>query len=130
MPELVDKHSSVAASNLLSLFTVPPTQVSIDSSHYQAVHLTSAVKSDGPFCFIIPPGPYYFHMAKNYLLITMKITKADGIKPAVADVVAPINLIGRCIFKQCRLALNGRVVYDSGPMLAYRSFLETELNYS
>lgn len=131
MPELIDKFSTPCASTLLDLFKVPPTQVSVDASYYQPIHLTNSCKSDGPWNFLIQPGPHYFHMNKNFLLVTLKITKADGTAPkdVDSDPVGPINMIAKTLFRQVKVTVNGRVAFDSGPNYAYRAYLETELNF-
>jgi ribonucleoside-diphosphate reductase beta chain len=128
MKEILDKNSSACGSGLLDLFSVPQTQVQIDSSFYQPIYATSAVKPDGPFGFIVPASPHYFHMKHNFLLITLKLTKADQTKATAGD-CAPIQLIAKTLFRQCKVIVNGKVAFDSGPLLAYRAYLETELNY-
>jgi hypothetical protein len=45
------------------------------------------------------------------------------------DKVAPINLLGKTFAKQVTVLLNGKQAYDSGDLYAYRSFIETELNF-
>ena len=104
MPELLDRHSQPCASSLLDLFRLPPTQVSIDNSYYQPIHLVHSCKAEGPWQLQISPSPHFFHMCKNYLVMTMKIVKNDNsvIKP-VDGLVGPINLIAKTIFRQVSL---------------------------
>jgi len=59
----------------------------------------------------------------------MKIVKADGKDISDTDgPVAPINMIGKTLFRQVKVTVNGRLAYDSGPNYAYRAILETECN--
>lgn len=73
-------------------------------------------------------------MNKNYIYMQLSISpgkqpaKADGSIPDTPE-VAPINLIGKTFFRQVKLFLNNKLVFDSGDKYAYRAFLETELNY-
>jgi hypothetical protein len=60
----------------------------------------------------------------------MKIVKADGKDISDADgLVAPINMIGKTLFRQTKATVNGRLAYDSGSNYAYRAMLETECNF-
>ena len=98
----------------LDLFSVPPTQAALVPS---------------------PPSPHMLHLFKNYLLFELRIRHEDGTNlKHGADVTAdppigPINLIGKTLFSQIELMLNGTEVFNSGNKYAYRAFLETELNY-
>ena len=78
MPELIDQSSATCGSSLLDLFSVPPTQVSLNTSYYQTIRLNNSCTPTGPWSFTLLPSPQYAHLYKNYLVIDVAITKEDG----------------------------------------------------
>ena len=130
MAQLLDKESTPSASSLINLFSVPPTQTVIDHSYWYAAHPVNTVTSDGPYQFHVSSGPDYLQLGKNYLYMKLKITKPNGTALTEDDCVAPINMLGKTFIKQVKVGVNGKLAFDSGSMYAYRSYLETELNYS
>ena len=129
MAQLLDKDSVPSTNTLLDLFSVPPTQTVIDSSYWYAAHSVNTVKSEGPFKFVVPAGPDYLQLGNNYLWMKAKITKPDGTAMVAEDTCGTINMIGKTLFQQVKVSLNGKLAYDSGDLYAYRTCLETELNY-
>lgn len=139
MSKLIDKVSVPSTKTELDLFQVPPTQVAVQQSRWKEVHLQNPCTNEGPYTFHISPDPQMMHLAKNYLFMQFRIRRGDntalvapgveGVVPANIDSVGPINLLGKTFFRQIKLFLNGTEVFDSGTNYAYRSFLETELNY-
>ncbi len=136
MAKIIDALSSIGTKSELNLFDVPPTQVVVENSRWNEVNLRNACTNNGPYEFHVGQNPQYLHLAKNYLLIECKIVKEDGtnlVHDADAEnrdpLIGPINLIGKTFIRQVKLSLNGIEVFDSGDKYAYRSYLETELNY-
>ena len=136
MSKIIDSLSPPGTKTELNLFDMPPTQVAVENCRWKEINLRNACTNDGPYEFHIGPDPQYLHLAKNYLLIRIKITKEDGnnlihvaANPLVDPLIGPINLIGKTFIQQVKLMLNGTEVFDSGDKYAYRAFLETELNY-
>jgi hypothetical protein len=130
MSKFVSGESAPSTKSELDLFTVPATQVAVEKTRWLEVHLDNPCTSNGPFDFHIPPGPLYLQLNKNYLLMEVRIMDHDGTPlDAQSPHVAPINLIGKTLFRQVKLSLNGTEVYDSGDKYHYRSYIETELNY-
>ena len=132
---LIDSLSTASTKSELDFFTVPPTQVVVKRGYWDEINLTNPVTDEGPYEFHLPPDPHFIQLNKNYLYMQLSVTPgtmpaaADGSIPATPK-VAPINLIGKTFLRQVKLFLNGKLVYDSGDKYAYRSFLETELNYN
>ena len=128
--KLIDELSFPSTKTELELFSVPGTQVAVEKSKWREIPLANACTNDGPYEFHIPPGPHMLHLYKNYLLIEFRIRRTDGTRLIVGDpVVGPINLLGKTFFNEVRLILNGTEVFNSGNKYAFRSFLETELNF-
>lgn len=137
MSKLLDKLSPPSTKSELDLFTVPPTQVAVRRNFWDEVHLKNPCTNEGPFEFHLTPDIYMIDLSKNYILLRLQIVKGDGTDCQATeaqnvwngDLVAPVNLLGKTFFKQVKIFLNGKLISDSGDNYAYRSFIETELNY-
>lgn len=141
MSKLIDHNSLPSTKTELDLFSLPPTQVSIESGYWAPNRLVNTCTNSGPWQFDVQANPQYLQLAKNYLWVKLRIVKGDGseLTPSraaaggnaavVGDKVGPINILGKTLFKQIKVSLNGHQAFDSGDNYAYRAFLETELNY-
>jgi len=132
MLKLIDAQSAPTCKSETDLFSVPPTEVSIEKGHWFAAYPTNTLKNEGPFDFRINADPHYIQLAKNYLFMKIKITKDKGENLAAdgtTDKVGPINLIGKTLFRQVKVFIGGKLVSDSGDLYAYRSYMETHLNF-
>ena len=88
----------------------------------------SALQQGAPIEFAITGAPgQYLDMAKSYLHIRAKITKADGTKPAAEAQVGPVNLTLHSMFSSVEVTLGGKMISDNNGMYAQRSYLETLL---
>lgn len=138
---LIDQHSLVSTKQELQLFDIPPTQVTINRTYWTEVQPIRDGRNEGPFVFSIGKDPHLLHINKNYIHVVMRIVNGDG-TPLVAAVpagapagaaavhpaVGPINLIGKTLWQQVKLFLNGIQVSDSGDKYPYKAYIETELN--
>ena len=131
MAQLLDGGSEPTADSLTNFFDVPPTQTVVESSYWHAARPVNTLTNEGPYKFVLPAGPDYTHLAKNYLYLKFRVLNEDGtnIKEDETDNVGTINAIGKTLFKQVKVHLNGKLTYDSGDLYAYRAYLETELNF-
>src|SRR5690349_9707082 len=93
----IDKDSTNAITNALSIFDIPPTNVSVSSSEFRE-YLTLNPLTDIPYHFKIHASTNYIDLSKCYLLMECKITKKDattGVYKAMTranvatDIVAP-----------------------------------------
>lgn len=131
--------SSPAAINAVNLFAQPSTQVQIENSRWIHLNLQNTLTDQGPFLFRVYNDVEYLLLNKNYIIMEMRILKQQAdqtwtpIKAKKADntdypMVGPIQMLGKTFFKTVKLTLNGTEVYDSGPLYAYRVYLENELS--
>lgn len=140
MAQLLDSRSSLASKTELDLFQLPPTQVAIDNGWFQEVHLKNTLTSTGPYEFEITADNAFTDMSRNYIFMVISVTRKNG--AAIAAATAPagggdvdykysiINMLGKTFFRQVKLWIGGKLIYDSGDTYHYRSYLETLLNYS
>jgi hypothetical protein len=134
MKRFIDSNSAASTKSELDLFSIPATQVAVKRTFTDVVHTANPVTNEGPYEFRIPADPNFVHLSKHYVYFQLRIVRANG-QNLVAQgndadpAVAPINAIGKTFFKQAKMYLNSRLVYDSGDTYHLKSFLETELNY-
>lgn len=128
--KLVSNQSRPGTTSKLDLFLVPPTQVQVESTKWLEIQPTHAVTHAGPYMFHLPSDPQYIDLAKNFIMFEARIMKDDATELAATDQVAPINCIAKTFFKQVILSMNNTEVSNSSDKYAYRSYLETHLNYS
>jgi hypothetical protein len=129
---LVDTASKLATSSELNLFSVPDTQISIDSGYWVIIPPKNNLDNRGPWSFELDTGPHYGKLTKNYMYMKLRIVRTDGGIANINianDLVGPINMIGSTFFKTVKLYIGGKLISDSNDLYAYRSLLETELSF-
>ena len=116
----------------LDLFSLPPTQTSIESGKWVQYKPVSSLTDDSPIEFVIPGnGEEYSDLAQTLLHIEATILKADGTKldENATKTVGPINNWLHSLFSQVDLYLNHKLVSAQNNTYAYRAYLENLLNY-
>ncbi|XP_077868326.1 uncharacterized protein F54H12.2-like [Saccoglossus kowalevskii] len=125
----VHEHSCECAKTELDLFTIPPTQTSIEKGSYEEVNPLTNI-ADGPIEFVIPSaGSDYIDIGSTLLHIKAKITNANGSNLAADATVGPANLWLHSLFNQIDVYLNGKQISDASPTYSYRAMIKTLLNY-
>ena len=128
---LVHDHSCECAKSELDLFTIPPTQTSIERGDWKEYRPLSSINTGGPIEFYVSgSGEEYIDLDQTQLYVRAKITKKDGSALDDDDVVGPVNLFLHSLFSQVDVALNGREISSATPTYPYRAMIETLLNYS
>ena len=82
--------------------------------------------------FLIAGTDEYIDLSKTILTVTGKITKKDGTTKLGGNDqsnVAPVNNFLHSLFRQVDVYLNGKQVTPGMGTYAYRSYIETLLNY-
>lgn len=126
---LIDHESVLGSKSELALFDLPATQVGVERGFWQEVYPKASLTDEGPYEFELPSAPQFTDFSRNYLYMTLKITKADGTNLDADSSIAFVNQIGSSFFKQVKVWLASKLCYDSGDTYAYSSYLLTELNY-
>lgn len=138
MLKTVSSKSSKTIVPELDLFSVPNTAVGVVSSRYVECPLTNAISSTagstpGPLEWRYNLQKNYLNLQRSYLQFTIGIRDATGKKIAVNNgetlPLAFCNAIGKTLFQKFLVYINGILVEDSSPLYAWRSMIETELNY-
>ena len=90
---LLHTNSCECTKSELDLFSLPPTQTSIDKGQWVEYHPISTISNGGPIEFFIPgSSEEYMDLNQTQLYIKAKITKSDGSNLADDDQVGPMNL--------------------------------------
>ena len=127
---LLDGGSCICVKSELDLFSMPPTQTSIENGSLVEYRPLAALTDEGPIEFSIPgTSTDYIDPAHVYLYVECKVTKADGTNINDNAKVAPVNLLLHSLFQQLDVSLNGKLVSSSTNTYAYRAYIETLLNY-
>ena len=126
----IHKDSSYCAKSELDLFTVPPTQLSIDKNVTVEYRPTTPLTGNGPLEFHIDGCDDFTDLSETYLYVKVQITNSDGKPLGENDIVAPSNLFLHSLFSKVEVKLNGRQVCSmNNHIYPYRAMLETLLSY-
>ena len=126
----VHKDSCECVKSELDLFSVPPTQTSVENGNWIEYHPLTTVDDGSPIEFDVSGnGEDYIDLANTMLYVQAKIIKQDGTNLDAADPVGPVNLFLHSLFSQVDISLNGTQVTASTNTYPYRAMLETILSY-
>ncbi len=127
---LLDERSCICTKSELDIFSVHPTQTSIESGNVVEMYPLAPLDASPVIEFYVPGGEDYLDMANTYLCLSAKIKKADGTDITDASKVGPVNLLMHSLFSQVDVTLNDKLVSTSSGTYAFRAYYETMLNYS
>ena len=117
----------------VDLFSVPPTQQSLERGRWiDYAPLSSVQNPDSAITFLISGTDEYIDLSKTILTVTGNIMKKDGTTKLAGggqSNVAPVNNFLHSLFRQVDVYLNGKQVTPAMGTYAYRSYIETLLNY-
>ncbi|XP_069068405.1 uncharacterized protein F54H12.2-like [Pleurodeles waltl] len=115
----------------LDLFSLKPTQTSIENSFFMEVSLMAALTPLAPIEFYVSGSTdMYLDLNNTLLHLVCKITKANGADIEDDARVAPIAYPIATMFNQVDINLGNRLVMQSDNMYAYRAYIESILNHS
>ena len=111
----------------INIFSLPPTQTSIDSSLFIHYNPVSALSQNAPVEFVVVDNEEeYIDLAHKMLLVRVQITpnKADNnVK------VAPVNNFLHSLFNQIDVFFNHKQVSQHNNSYPYRDYLEQLFNF-
>jgi len=126
----VHDQSCECTKSELDLFSVPPTQTSMEQGSWVEYHPITSVTEGSPIEFDVnASGEDYIDFANTMLYVKVKLTAANGNDLAADAAVAPVNLFLHSMFSQVDVALNGTLITASTNTYPYRAMLETLLSY-
>jgi hypothetical protein len=114
----------------LDLFSVPPTQTSIESGSFVEYRPVSSLTDGAPIEFdITASGDDYIDFANSLLHVKFNIERANGAVLDDAVTVGPVNNLLHSLFSQVDVSLNGTLITNSTNTYPYRAYLENLLSY-
>ena len=128
----VHERSKQCGKTETDLFSIPPTQASLEKGRWIDYHPLSSVENDdGPITFLAAGTEDYVDLSKTILFVEGKVVKSDGtdLGGATQSNIAPVNNFLHSLFRQVDVYLNGKQVTPAMGTYAYRAYLETLLNY-
>ena len=126
----IHEGSCECAKSELDLFSLPPTQTSIESGLFVEYRPILSLTDSAPIEFeIVSSGDDYIDFANSYLHVEAKIERSDGTALDAADTVGPVNNFLHSLFSQVDVSLNGTLITNSSNTYGYRAYLESLLTY-
>lgn len=116
----------------LDLFSLPPTQTSIENGKWVQYKPVASLTDDSPIEFVVPGhGDEYTDLSHTLLQVVASIENADGspVSNADKDAVGPVNNWLHSLFSQVDVYMNQKLVSPQNNTYAYRAYIETLLNY-
>ena len=110
----------------LDLFSVPPTQTSMEQGSWVEYHPLTTVSDGSPIEFDVSgTGDEYVDFANTMLYVKAKVTQPNNAN-LVADMdVGPVNLFLHSLFSQVDISLNGTLITSLTNTYPYTAMLET-----
>ena len=126
----VHPQSCECAKSELDIFTVPPTQTSVEAGSYIEFNPISSIADGTPIEFVIGgSGQDYIDLANTQLFVRAKILRANGNAIDNTNHVGPVNLWLHSLFSEVDVKLNDTLITSTNNTYAYRAYLETLLSY-
>ena len=128
---LLHQDSAETIDSGLDIFTIPPTQTSIETGGYVEYFPLAVINQSTNIEFNIlnKNGAEYIDLSNTYVSVRAKIVTNDGkVLPDIAK-CAPINNWVHSLFSQIDISLNGTLVTSSENTYPYKAYLETLLTY-
>ena len=113
----------------LELFTVPPTNISMEKGIYHEGLPIASLTPGNPIEFNITSSEEYIDVGRTVLYVKAKIVKQDKSNIAAEAKIGPVNLWLHSLFSQVDVKLNGKLITPSVNTYPYRAYLETLLSY-
>ena len=136
---VLDPMSCECLKSELDLFSVPPTQTSIEQTAFKQYHPISSLSGHSPIEFHVPATDEdYLDLQQSYLYLKVRILSGLGENLTAGDnedtpedksFVFPINYFVNTQFKSVDVYLSNSQVSPNDNMYAYRSYLEALLSY-
>ena len=130
MTKPVHKDSNDCSSSSLDLFLLPPTQSSSQKGKSIDYHPITSLSDGGPIEFKVSgSGKEFLDLARSYLYLKVKVSKADGSNLDGVSKVGFANYLTASLFNQVDIVLGGNLISSAINTYAHRSILEVLLNY-
>ena len=128
----VHPYSKRCEKSEVDLFSIPPTQLSLEKGRWIDYQPLSTVENDdSAITFLISGTDEYIDLSKTILVVEGRVINGDktDLGGGSQASIAPVNNFLHSLFKQVDVYLNGKQVTPAMGTYAYRSYIKTLLNY-
>ena len=130
MATLVHPSSAESTTSQLDLFSVPPSQTSLEDGNFTEYHPVSVLTSTGPIEFTVSvENSNYINLANSFLYVRASVTESDGSDLAKDVEIAPECNFLHTLWSQIDVYLNGSLVTQSNNNYPYRAYIENLLSF-
>ena len=124
------KSSVECAKSELDLLHTPETQAMILLGKWVYYYPISVIEGDSPIEIKVSgSAEEYIDLSQTYIYVEAKVVDGSSAALTNTSVCAPVNLFLHSLFSQVDISLNDILVTSSVNTYAYRSIIETLLNY-
>nr|CAD2197785.1 unnamed protein product [Meloidogyne enterolobii]CAD2201840.1 unnamed protein product [Meloidogyne enterolobii] len=130
----INENSPLALNSALSIFTVPPTNVSVVRSFFREILPLSTITQDSPYLFRLFSDNLWTDLSRTYLYLELSIEKLglDNKWSSIAATdthIGTIQSIGQTFVQQLKVTVGNTEVYDSGTLYSYKAYITNELSF-
>ena len=130
MATLVHPSSAESTTFQLDLFSVPPSQTSLEDGSFTEYHPVSVLTSTGPIEFTISAKNFnYIDLANSFLYARASVTTSNGADLAKTAKIAPECNFLHTLWSQVDVYLNSSLVTQSNSNYPYRAYIENLLSF-
>ena len=130
MATLVHPSSAESTTSQLDLFSIPPSQTSLEDGNFTEYHPVSVLTSTGPIEFTVSAeNSNNIDLANSFLYVRASVTGSDG-----SDLTKDVEIAPECNFlhtlwSQIDVYLNGSLVTQSNNNYPYRAYIKNLLSF-
>lgn len=126
----VHPQSCECAKSELDIFSILPTQTSVESGGWVEYNPISSIADGTPIEFVVGgSGQDYLDLANTQLYVRAQIVQGNNADIDNNNHVGPVNLWMHSLFSEIDMKLNDTLVSSTNNTYAYRAYLETLLSY-
>lgn len=127
----IHNFSDPAIRSQVDLFSLPPTDTTIDFSLYaQYKPIVNVRVSNSKIEFrIVGNSSQYLDLADCFLYLTVQVVNLDGSDLHQNQNISTTNLFLHSLFVQIDLSINGKLIWTSNNVYPYKSYIETILTF-
>jgi hypothetical protein len=126
-------HSDECSKSELDLFTIPPTQTSIEEGFYDNIEAPSSFeKSDTIRLEISGDSRHYLNLSETELHIEGRICKKSDTSKGIEDTtkIGPVNNFLHSLFSQIEISINNTPIENTNTTYPYKAYLNNLLGYN
>jgi hypothetical protein len=122
----VSEHSEDCYKSEIDLFSVPPTQIAIESGSWDTIQPSDSFNKGNVVEFKIPKDSHhYIDLSQTQLYLKVRLSQGANQQ----NNVIPVNNFLHSLFEDITVRFNGTIVEQTGRTYPYRAYIEDLLNY-